>query len=79
MDSNNAPSQRPSPDSGNRPHDLSSGLITRRGLVGFGGVAGGVVAGAAAWTAGPWLAILIGLFAALGSAAALHELLPRHW
>lgn len=72
----------PMPAAGGRRNpvaDRDRGFITRRGLVGFGGVAGGAVATVAASAAGPLLAILIGAFAALTAAAALHELLPKHW
>ena len=55
------------------------GVITRKGLIGFGALAGGGVAVAAAWSGGVLLAVLIGLFAGLGTAAALHGLLPKHW
>jgi hypothetical protein len=57
----------------------NSGVITRRGLIGIGGLLGGFVAAGAAWQLGPILAVLVGVFAALGAAAALHELLPKNW
>jgi hypothetical protein len=59
--------------------DHDKGFITRSGLVGFGGLTGGAVGAVAAWATDPLVAILIGIFAALGAAAALHGLLPKHW
>lgn len=86
MNSNNAPGPSESSDPGKTPdriwvapEDQSSGFITRAGLVAVGGIIGGFVAGAAMWTEGPALAVSAGFFAALGSAAALHGLLPKHW
>jgi hypothetical protein len=55
------------------------GVITRKGLIGFGAIAGGAVGTLAVWHQGALLAVLVGVFAALGAAAALHELLPKHW
>ncbi|WP_127504085.1 hypothetical protein [Actinoplanes solisilvae] len=91
MNSNNDSDPGTSPDPGNAPvhgawnrrhtadPEGANGFITRQGLVGFGGLAGGVVAGASFWAVGPWPAVSAGVFAALGAAAALHGLLPKHW
>lgn len=68
--------QNPAPNNGRPPE---GGVITRSGIVRFGALAGGVVGTFAAWSTGPTLAVLIGTFAALGAAASLHELLPKHW
>jgi hypothetical protein len=56
------------------------GFVTRKGIVISLGLAGGVVAGAAAWGAiEPVLSILVGIFAAIATMASLHELLPKSW
>ncbi|GIE05893.1 hypothetical protein [Paractinoplanes durhamensis] len=57
----------------------AGGIITRNELILFVTLIGGAVATAIGWSSGPTIALLVGTFTALGTAAALHELLPKGW